>query len=94
MARAVWAFDIRSVVVLTEAHAREVIISGGSINSPQLLEMSGIWATRSAAEPWVLRFAMNFPASAETCEITLRLGPDGNSGQKITLSTIGVGDLD
>ena len=70
-----------------EARAgRAVIVSGGSINSPQLLELSG--CARSASKS-----AMPCRASARICATIMRRGPVGPSAREASPSTTAVAAL-
>ena len=72
------------------AAAREVVVSAGSINSPQLLELSGI------GQPERLRAGDRSTSRAarrgENLRIITRPEPDGRSARKASLSTIGPAD--
>ncbi len=58
---------------LTEVRAaKELILSGGTYNSPQLLQLSGIGAAGAPPASTASRCAMRLPASARTCVTTTR----------------------
>ena len=73
-----------------EAHAREVIVCGGSINSPQLLELSGIGQPDLLRRHGIER-ASRLPGVDENLEITLRPERDGRSTRKGYLQRPGAG---
>ena len=60
------------------AVAREVVVSAGTINSPQLLELSGSVSPSGCAAS-ASRCVRHCPASAKTCATTLRRAPAGGS---------------
>ncbi len=52
--------------------AGEVILCGGAINSPQLLQLSGVGNAGRAAARWASTSCTTCPASASTCRTTSR----------------------
>ena len=52
--------------------AGEVILCGGAINSPQLLQLSGRRQCAASSRPWASRSSTTSPASASTCRTISR----------------------
>ena len=62
----------RATAGTTRATAGEVILCGGAINSPQLLQLSGVGAVRTSCGRWASRRWSTCPGSAPTCRTTSR----------------------
>ena len=61
--------------------AREVVVCAGAVNSPQLLELSGI-GQADRLRGLGIEIRTRCPASARTCAITTLRGPAGRSAPK------------
>ena len=73
--RAVGVEWLRAAATRSGARAaREVILSAGAIQSPQLLQLSGI-GPADLLEPHGIAVVVDRPTSARTCRTTTRRAP-------------------